>query len=179
MEVNQAEFGRMAGVTRAAIGSKIKNKTLISNSAGFLDTDNPLNRAYLDKKRAERRGIGSLTAASVSSNQNQTQKNSYQPTVPAFTNSNIPPSELLSLTVREIVQKFGSIDGVEKYAKILRDLTTADERTQRLQERRQEQIPKDFVVSRLFSFTNQMANKVLDAPESFADQVIALAQSVS
>ena len=66
---------------------------------------------------------------------------------------------------------------VGNYVKILRDLTTADEKTQRLQEKRQLQIPRDFVLTRIFGFLNQLTNSILDVPESITDQVIALVQS--
>ena len=49
MEVTQSAFANMAGVNRASICIGIKKKSLVMNSAGKLDTDNPVNRAYLDK----------------------------------------------------------------------------------------------------------------------------------
>ena len=53
MEVSKADFARMAGVSKAAISKKSKNKRLIVNSAGLLDTDNPINRMYLEKHQKE------------------------------------------------------------------------------------------------------------------------------
>ena len=49
MEVTQSVFASMAGVNRASICVGIKKKSLVMNSAGKLDTDNPVNRRYLDK----------------------------------------------------------------------------------------------------------------------------------
>ncbi|MBQ0165535.1 MAG: hypothetical protein KBT02_00320 [Treponema sp.] len=89
------------------------------------------------------------------------------------------PAEMLQMNLRELFQRFGNFQGLQDYVKILKDLTTADEKTQRLEERRQLQIPKDFVVARLFGFLNQLSNKILDAPDSMADQVIALVKSES
>lgn len=164
MEVNQATFARMAGVSRAAINSKIVKGTLVLNSAGKLDTDNPLNRAYLDSKQdALRQPI--TPAISLTKN------------VGVEKNINDTPKEMMEMTLRELVQKHGSLAGVDRYVKILRDLSTADEKIQRMQERRQEQIPKDFVITRLFSYLNQLSNNILDVPESITDQIIALVQS--
>ncbi len=53
MEVLPAEFARQAGVTRQSISAKIKNGTLILNSAGKLDTENPVNAGYLNLKRQQ------------------------------------------------------------------------------------------------------------------------------
>lgn len=86
-------------------------------------------------------------------------------------------NRMLNMTLRELLQNYNGLDGVEKYAKILKDLMAADERAQRIQERRQLQIPKDFVISRLFGYLNQQNSRLLDLPESMADQVIALAQT--
>ena len=54
-EVTQTVFASMAGVNRSAICIGIKNKSLVQNSAGKLDTDNPVNRRYLDKHQAKLR----------------------------------------------------------------------------------------------------------------------------
>ena len=72
---------------------------------------------------------------------------------------------------------FGNLDSVEKYSKILRDLSAADEREQKTQERRLMQIPKDFVQKNLFGYVNQIMSQLLDMPESVCDQIIALVRT--
>ncbi len=174
MEVTKAEFARMSNVSRAAITSKIKNGTLVENRAGRLDTDNPVNRAYLDKKQDKTQMSQTFNAAIQSAavpSGSSPKKN--------VTASKEPdtPQQLLDMTMREIVQHYGSMDGIERYVKVLRDMTSADEKMQRLQEKRQMLISRDFVIVRLFGFINQLSNKVLDVPESLADQVIAMVLS--
>lgn len=171
----------MAGVSRVAIHKKIENKTLILNSGKMLDTDNPVNRAYLDKKQNKQK-IASMTLPAAekttsASSPRQVQTVMIPASMPEPEN-NIP-AEMLQMNLRELFQRFGNFQGLQDYVKILKDLTTADEKTQRLEERRQLQIPKDFVVARLFGFLNQLSNKILDAPDSMADQVIALVKSES
>jgi hypothetical protein len=85
--------------------------------------------------------------------------------------------EMLNMTIRELVSKYGSMANVEKYVKILRDLTAADEKDQRIQERRLIQIPKDFVQSSVTSLLETLMNKLLDLPERIADQAIAFVQA--
>lgn len=170
MEVKQGTFATMCGVSRAAVCTKIKNKTLIVNSAGMLDTDNPVNRAYLDKKQGQRRsadfGLGiEHTGAAAKP-------------VDYFEMSQTGTAgEMLNMTIRELVSKYGSMANVEKYVKILRDLTAADEKDQRIQERRLIQIPKDFVQSSVTSLLETLMNKLLDLPERIADQAIAFVQA--
>lgn len=186
MTVTQAEFARMAGTSRPAICSKVKNKTLIIDSGGMLDTDNPVNRNYLNKHQAkqQREASAELLFASgddaAGSKVNEVSEKKIflnDASSPVVESSENPAKDMLNMTLREIVKRYPSWDGVERYVKLLKDLTTADEKQQRLEERRQLQIPKDFVVSRLFGFINQLTNKILDVPESLADQVIALVQS--
>ena len=205
----------MCMVSPAAICKKIKNGTLIQNSAKKLDTDNPINRQYLMQKQAAfKAGIteGNLNAvankpgfelaaqtAGITPELIQAETTHVSDVGPAekktthvssggkpavFTAANDmqisgAANEALNMTLRELIiyRGGGSIDGVEKYSKILRDLVTADEKDQKLQERRLVQIPKDFVVSRLFNFIDQLMNKLLDVPESITDQVIARVQA--
>lgn len=188
MEVKAAEFARMAGVSRMAISGKIKNGTLILNSGGKLDTDNPLNRAYLDKHREKQKAA--LQAKEIERTLNQAAEQTQSRPATTFplpersgSNSAIQkrtqrsPAALLNMTIGELIKNYGDIKSVGEYAKILRDLTAADEREQKTQERRILQVPKDFVVSRLFSFIDQLMNKLLDVPEAVSDQVVALALS--
>lgn len=171
----------MAGVSRVAIHKKIENKTLILNSGKMLDTDNPVNRAYLDKKQNKQK-IASMTLSAAEKTTSASSSRQVQTVMipaPMPEPENNIPAEMLQMNLRELFQRFGNFQGLQDYVKILKDLTTADEKTQRLEERRQLQIPKDFVVARLFGFLNQLSNKILDAPDSMADQVIALVKSES
>ena len=82
--------------------------------------------------------------------------------------------DMLRLPLGQLVRQFSTVDNIEKYSKILRDLSAADEREQKTQERRLVQIPKDFVTSRMFGFLEQLMQRLLDVPEAVADQVIAV-----
>lgn len=222
MEVSKADFARMAGVSKAAISKKSKNKRLIVNSAGFIDTDNPINRMYLEKhqRAAQVKALNADIPASLAAPAMPVTFGAIPGALPAVvtdahdvTGATMPEqtqtgatpaaqptpassarrtsagniavgagyatdaNKMLNMTLRELLQNYNGLDGVEKYAKILKDLMAADERAQRIQERRQLQIPKDFVISRLFGYLNQQNNRLLDLPEAMADQVIALAQT--
>lgn len=188
MEVKAAEFARMAGVSRMAISGKIKNGTLILNSGGKLDTDNPLNRAYLDKHKEKQKAA--LQAKEIERTLSQAAEeieNGHTATalpLPERNGEELKPGQaqnkaasMLNMTIGELIKHYGDIKGIGDYAKILRDLTAADEREQKTQERRMLQVPKDFVVARLFSFIDQLMNKLLDVPEAVSDQVVAIVLS--
>ena len=59
------------------------------------------------------------------------------------------PQELLELPLRELIVRFGGLYGLERQAKILQQITTANDRYQKTQERAFKHIPKDFVQGRL------------------------------
>jgi len=191
MEVRKAEFARQAGVTRSAITQNINNKSLIANAAGFLDTENPVNAAFLTRQRQKvaeaaaaehikNGGAKSFTGETffVNSPPNETIKSANDLALMAA--SGLSAREFLNMTLREIVTKFPGIDKIERYAKILKDVTMAAEKEQRIQERALTTIPKDFVISRLFTFIEGVIKQIIvDHPEAVVDRVIALAISES
>jgi hypothetical protein len=186
MEVKPAEFARLAGVSRASICGKMKKKTLIVNSAGFLDTENPVNARYIsnhNQKAAE-------TAAAAYTGGNGVQVSPVKLPAPGtvlpaanqaddyvIAQLSFTPREALRLTIRELILKFPGLDKIERYAKILKDFTMAAEKDQRMKERGLTLIEKDFVVSRLFGFIDTLTKQSLEFPEAVADRVIALSKA--
>lgn len=177
MEVTPAEFARQAFVSRQSINGKLKSGTLVLNSAGKLDTDNPVNRAYLDKHQQKLK----QEAATEAFLQKQKQEISQQAAIQADdlmdsiqSSSSLSAAQIKNLTLGEIVRKFGSMDGIDKFVKLQKDLVTIEEKDQRLQEKRLQQLPRDFVIARLFGFQQQQASRILDVPEAAADQLQAI-----
>ena len=177
MEVTPAEFARQAFVSRQSINGKLKSGTLVLNSAGKLDTDNPINRAYLDKHQQKLK----QDAATEAFLQKQKQEISQQAEITANnlidnieSSGNMSAADLQNMTLGEIVRKFGSMDGIDKFVKLQKDLVTIEEKNQRLQEKRLQLLPRDFVIARLFGFQQQQASRVLDVPEAGADQIVAM-----
>jgi hypothetical protein len=178
MEVKPAEFARLAGVSRPSISGKIKNKTLIVNAAGLLDTDNPVNARYISTHNQK----AAQAAAAIVSPVKPTAPGAASPAAPLLDDYTIAqlaftPREVLGLTIRELVLKFPGLDKIERYAKILKDVTMSAEKEQRIKERGLTLIEKDFVVSRLFGFIDTLTKQSLDFPEAVADRVIALSKA--
>ncbi len=217
----------MCGVSPMAISKKIKNGTLIKNSGKKLDTDNPVNRRYLERKQAKlkaRLEMQSIEAAAqgaaldasaaelppeetfggqegsaetkfflnpsstASTNEKKTDldfgmdadgtiadagRKSGAELRAAVKSSEHKPRLVMNMTIAELLRTFGTMDNIEQFSKIQRDLSVADEREQRTQERRMIQIPKDFVVQRFFGYVDSLMNQLLDVPEAVCDQVIA------
>jgi hypothetical protein len=175
MKLKPSDFAREAGVSRQAISTKIKNKTLIVDAAGYMDTDNPVNSAYISAPERSRRkaALSSLPAV---------------PGIAAATGPPAPPAgaktdtdiaaagtavEMLSMTIRELVMAHAGVQGIERYARILRDLTATAEKEQRTRERGLKLIEKDFVASRIFTFVDAVCKQIIEYPESAADSIIS------
>lgn len=175
MEVLPAEFARQAGVTRQSVCAKIKKGTLIQNSAGKLDTENPVNAGYLAAKRRQleetQTNAGSITAKQTSGIQSATLHRSLPDPVAA--NAIGVPAELLTLTLKELVMRYSGILPLEKHAKILKILVESAEKEQRIKERRLTLVDKDFVVSRIFQYVDNLMIQILEYPESTADDIVA------
>lgn len=84
---------------------------------------------------------------------------------------------MLGLTLRELVIKFKGMDGMDRYVKMLKDLSAADEKDQKVQERRLQLVEKDFVIARIFQYLDVLMKQILEYPESAADGIISIVQA--
>lgn len=212
MEVTASDFARMCGLSPMAVSKRIANGTLIRNAARRIDTDNPVNRAFLETKQNKLKmklqmkqleaGIKQATSPSKNSGKfdelcntifsdaangrkKQAPNDSGSQTVAGMqkapgavaqgiTVSSGSAKDIMNCTMGELLRRFNSIDNIERFSKIIRDLSAAEEREQKLQERRLVQVPKDFVVQRVFGYMDQLMEQLLDVPEAVCDQVIAV-----
>jgi len=181
MEVTPAEFARMAGVSGVAVFKKTKNKTLIVNTAGKLDTENPVNAAYISKHR-QKQSQAELAAALPPESGNEivsSRKLSKAPGAGAamddlrISELSGVPIDLLNMTIRELIRNYPGLEKIERYVKIYKEWTAASEKEQRIQERKLTLISKDFVISRLFTFVDTLTKECLDYPENETEKIIA------
>ena len=180
------DFARQAGVSKQAISAKIKNGTLVADAAGFLDTDNPINSAYISdpRRKSSKQTIISFPAgmtpapAYMARGENPDARASKHEPVP-LTEADlaaaaaIPATELLNYTLRDVVMKFSGMYNLEKHARTLRDITMAAEKEQRMAERSLRTIPRDFVASRVFPYLNMLMKQIIEYPEAAADNIVS------
>lgn len=187
MEVTPAEFARMAGVSRPSVSGKIKNKTLIINTGGKLDTENPVNAGYLSKHRQQKPTAGLAPESrstgppggenKIVSSRKLPESN---PLLGDFRISELAgvPIDLLNMTIRELIRNYPGLEKIERYVKIYKEWTAASEKELKIQERNLTLIPKDFVIARLFTFVDTLAKECLDYPEKDAEKIIAIVRSM-
>ena len=83
------------------------------------------------------------------------------------------PAELLGLSLKDLVLRYGGILPLEKHAKVLKILTESAEKDLKMKERRLALVDKDFVISRLFQYVDNLMVQFLEYPEGIADDLIA------
>jgi hypothetical protein len=175
-EVKPAEFARICGVAPSVISRKIKNGTLIRNSALMLDTENPVNKRYSERRRLK------SNEKALDAVDGNGEKKLAPVDFTTLADHEIAeyaglPQRLLGLTLRELVLKFKGLPGMQDYVKMLKDLSAADERDQKVRERRLQLIEKDFVIARLIQYLDGLMKQLLEYPESAVDGIISLVQA--
>ena len=177
MEYKQADFCKAYGLEPSTISKAVKRGALQKNTAGLIDDENVLNKTFLAKRR------GKLEKEATPDKAKPAEKAAFtQIDFSAFDDYDIAehaglPKKLLSMTIRELVIKFKGLDGIERYVKMLRDLSAADEKDQKTQERRIQLVEKDYITARVFQYLDVLMKQLLEWPESVVDGIIALVQS--
>ena len=175
-EVIPAEYARICGVAPSVISRKIQNKTLIKNAAGMLDTENPVNARYMAKRRLKSNNKA-LESVDVKDEPKPDPVDFTRLTDHEISEYAGLPQRLLGFTLRQLVTQFKGLPGMQEYVKMLNDLSAADERDQKVRERRLQLIEKDFVIARLVQYLDILMKQLLEYPESTVDEIIALVQA--
>jgi hypothetical protein len=176
MEYRQANFCKTYGIEPSTVSKAIKRGDLIKNTAGLLDDENSTNKVFLAKRRVK------VNKEALADDGKDVERVVKKVDFSAFDDFEITehtglPQRLLGMTIRELVVKFKGLEGLEIYIKMLRDLTAADEKDQKVQERRLQLVEKDFIVARIFQYLDVLMKQLLEYPESAVDGIISLVQA--
>lgn len=94
-----------------------------------------------------------------------------------FENVSGLPEEMMNLNLKQLVRKYGGPMMLKNWVDILNKLMQANERDQKIQEKKLDLIDKDFVTSRLFSYVEVLHNQIFNVPLSISDHIIAMCAS--
>jgi len=87
------------------------------------------------------------------------------------------PARMMKLNLKNLVVKYGGPMMLKSWADILVKIMSANEKDQKIQERRLELIQKDFAISRLFMFLETLSSRIFDYTENIPVEIIALVKS--
>jgi hypothetical protein len=176
MEYKAANLARAYGIPESTISRALKRGDLVKNSGGRIDDDNERNRKYLSEHRLK--GAHAAPVASAETPLAEVQPAAPLPQTDIDLESRLAVyRQMQSMTIREAVTTYGSAEAMRDFISALRDMSAADEKDQKVRERRQGLIDKDFVVAHLFQFVSTLITQVLEYPESAVDVIIALIQA--
>lgn len=88
------------------------------------------------------------------------------------------PAKMMKLSLKQLVIRYGGKMRLKDYADILNKMMMSAERDQKIQERRMDLIDKDFCVSKLFIYLENLSKSLFDFPEGNIDTIIALILSM-
>lgn len=94
-----------------------------------------------------------------------------------FENCTGLPARMMDLTIKELVVKYGGPMMLDSWSKILQRLMAANEKDQKIQERRLELIEKDFVISSVITYMNILSDRIFDLAESQNKIIISSVRS--
>lgn len=91
-----------------------------------------------------------------------------------FENQTGLPAKIMSMTIEELVKKFGTGKDFKEWTIAYKNIKTVDQIDVKTAEIRNQLIPKDFVVSTVFRFINQFMKSVFDSIQSQNETIVNL-----
>lgn len=128
-------------------------------------------RPKKEKPKKENQASTKKEEMEINEQQNETERSEYTDDITGL------PKKMLSMTIRQLISRYNDPHQIKIWAEILSKLMSANEKDQKIQEKRIELIKKDFVTSRVFSYLETLSLQLFDYPESIIDNTIAVIKS--
>mgnify|MGYP000041206113 CR=1 FL=1 len=184
-EVSKAELARWAGVSRQAVTKACKPGAPLYDASGGkgVDVEHPLVREWL-----ESHGVRDLpeprpdVPKPVKSRAKAARaKSPTSPTASPPAETGTVPHELKDLedlTVREVVMRYGSVDGFKRFVDALKNIAEYKHRELRVKQQRGELIEREKVAGLVFPMIDVAFSRLVsDVPDSVSKLVVARTES--
>lgn len=194
MQLKGTDLAKLMKVARQHIYVNVSRGNLVKNNKNLYDTDDPINKEYLLNHGVSKKDIDNYV---LSKSEKKTKKvKKEKPSQEKIEKkseivSNVDeevseediidkaglPEEMLSLTIYELVSRYGGQYKLEKWASILQKLTTSQKTQVAIERDRLKLIEKDFIISQCFKFVDEFINKILDSIDAQNEIIFSLAKS--
>lgn len=179
--ISKAALARWAGVSRAAVTKACKGPLFDAASSQGVNVEHPIVREWLANH-----GIHELPEPGPDKPKPKRQRKKPdqaqpEPVRPARTTP--PPQttttpydlkDLEDLTVREVVMRYGSVDGFKRFVESLKNIAEYKHRELRVRQQRGDLIERKDVAGLVFPMIEvAFARLVSDVPESVSKMVVA------
>lgn len=180
--ISKAELARWANVSRAAVTKACKGPLYDAADSKGVDASHPLVRQWLSAH-----GVTDLPAESDPVKPEPKKRRRARTTAktpPPEPPKAAPPDQtatvpyelrdLENMTVREVVMKFGSVDGFKRFVDSLKNIAEYKHRELRVRQQRGDLIEREKVAGLVFPLIDvAFARLVSDVPESVSKMVVA------
>lgn len=183
--ITKAELARWAGVSRAAVTKACKGPLYDASDSKGVDVSHPLVREWLrahdvqelpaepDPVKPEPKKRTRKKPQAKTSPPKQPDPPPPPPTQPS-TEMPYELRDLENMTVREVVMKFGSVDGFKRFVDSLKNIAEYKHRELRVRQQRGDLIEREKVAGLVFPLIDvAFARLVSDVPESVSKMVVA------
>lgn len=186
-EISKAELARWAGVSRQAVTKACKPGAPLYDATGGkgVDVEHPLVREWLSvhglhelpedgASAAQTKNTGKKTARAKTTQPQKAPPRAQTQTAP------LPHElkELEDLTVREVVMRYGSVDGFKRFVDSLKNIAEYKHRELRVKQQRGDLIERDKVAGIVFPVIDVAFSRLVsDVPESVSKLIVARVES--
>lgn len=192
--ISRSELARLANVSRAAITKACNTGRIATDPNGRIDLDSPDVVDYLESKGVDptslavlafqqpKKPTGPRPDLRVVSDDDDDSDDDEEPEdediTPSPARNDVPLDEIYDLTIREVVERFGTDESLVNYVKTLKIIEQT--RWQRIKNEREEGrlIPKEFVKQHVLALIDgAFRGLLIDAPKTLARRLYAAAKA--
>jgi hypothetical protein len=181
--LTHADFGRQVGVSKQAVSKAAKEGKLKEAAVGDrIDANHP-NAIKYAKRPRNRRKADQPPLNVFSENKNTdgaptTDGNGASEPAPLVTDSGLDISRYADLTLRELVDRFGSVRALKDWLEALKKIEDIREKRLNNEEVQRALISRELVKTHVFGFLDAGNRRLLgDTPKTIARRLYALARS--
>jgi hypothetical protein len=181
--LDRAAFARIAGVSKMAIGKAMKEGALKPAAVGDrVDMLHPAAVAYVKKHESRRRrdlepkvstnDTSSTDGAKTSNGNGAPQRDSL------VTDTGLDISRYADMTLRELVDRFGSVRALKDWLEALKKIEDIREKRLNNEEVQRQLISRELVKTHVFGYLDAGNRRLLgDTPKTIARRLYGLARS--
>lgn len=182
--LSKSELSRLVGISRAATGKAAKTHFADAITPnGRIDVDHPVVREWL-----EARGVNEIPDSAKLTKPVPGKKaavNTYEKRLDPRRSAGIQTrvgdydlKDLEDLTIREVVMKYGSVDGFKRFIESLKGIAEYKFRELKVKQQRGELIERDRVASVVFPMIDVAFTRLVsDVPTSLSKLIVARVES--
>lgn len=181
---SKADLARLAGVSRAAVTKAAQGALADAVTDGKIDISHPVVVEWLTSKATapepvEIRKASPRPAATIKqpANNTTTPTVSHKPSL-ELTGAGYDVTQLENLTIREVVMRYGSVEGFKRFVESLKSIAEYNFRELKIKTQRGELIQRDLVVGALLPLVDVAYQRLVsDVPAAIIQQVVARLES--